>query len=85
MSGTVRVQTLRITWLPCGGAPLPPPYHPNKSSMAAPAAAGLHLPIYSPHLLLILAENPCQTLGLLYQPRTLPLHNNRLMGLPSVR
>jgi len=85
MSGTVRVQTLRTTWLPCGGVPLPPPHHPNKRPMAPPAAAGLHLPIHSPHLLLILAENLCQTLGLLYQPWTLPLHNFRLMGLPQVR
>ncbi len=85
MSGTVRVQTLRTTWLLCGGVPLPPPHHPNKSSVAAPAAAGLHLPIHSPHLLLTLAEHPCQTLGLLYQPWTVFLHNFTLMGLPSVR
>ena len=85
MSGTVRVQSLRTTWLPCGGVPLPLPYHPNKSSRAAPAAVGLRLPIHPPHLLFMLAENPCQILGLLYQPWNLLLHNFRLMGLPSVR
>ena len=85
MSGTVRVQSLRNTWLPCAGVPLPPPRHPNKRSIAPPAAAGLHLPIHFPHLLLTLAENLCQTLELLYQPWTLPLHSFRLMSLTQVR